>query len=226
MTDLRSDLPPLPYRVARLPLDHRGFPVPWFVQWFADDGKPSEPGVGTPDFRVVDTRKMVAAVKQRRCWICGDTMGVHLAFLIGPMCAVNRVTSEPPSHRQCAIFAAKACPFLSRPRMRRNEKDLPEQHQQAAGFHLDRNPGAACVWITKSYRRFKVYDGAPGVLFGIGPPEQTLWFTEGRNATRAEILASIESGLPVLQDIARKEGTAAVNALNAQCKSALKLIPA
>lgn len=116
----------IPDRIKRLPVDHRDFPVPWFVQWF-DDGKPSDFGIGTADFRVIDARKIGVAIRERRCWVCGDRLGVHLAFLIGPMCAVNRVISEPPSHRECAEFSAQTCPFLSRPRMRRNEVALNRQ---------------------------------------------------------------------------------------------------
>jgi hypothetical protein len=48
------DVPPA---VARLPQD-RGYPVPWFVQWFTDVDEPSEFGEGRPDFRVMDGRKL------------------------------------------------------------------------------------------------------------------------------------------------------------------------
>ena len=38
-------------------------------------------------------------------------MGVHKAFVIGPMCAVNRVIApEPPSHRDCGTFSARVLP--------------------------------------------------------------------------------------------------------------------
>jgi hypothetical protein len=221
MNEIRPTLPPLPQRMKKLLLDHRGFPVPWFVAWL-DDGKPCEPGRGSPDFRVIDTPKLGIAVRQRRCWICGQPLGVHLAFLIGPMCAVNRVISEPPSHRECAVFAATACPFLSEPRMRRNEKDLPE-HSDAAGFGLKRNPGAVCVWVTRSYKTFRPHAGAPGLLFKIGEPEETLWFANGRSATRAEVMESIESGLPLLR--AEQEGAGAVIALQSAVRQAMTLVP-
>jgi hypothetical protein len=211
---IRRTLPPLPARMKKLPLDHRGFPVPWFVAFIE----------GKPDFRVIDTPKIGIAIKQRRCWVCGEPLGVHMAFVIGPMCAVNRVISEPPSHRDCAIFSATACPFLMQPRMRRNEKDLPQDHKEAAGFGLKRNPGAACVWITRSYRPFRPHAGAPGLLFGIGEPEEVLWFAEGRKATRAEVMASIESGLPLLR--AEEEGPQAILALQSALTRALRLVPA
>jgi hypothetical protein len=66
------------------------------------------------------------------------------------MCAILRISGEPPSHRECAEFSARACPFLSRPDMVRREDRLPD----AAKFNplmLERNPGVAMVWITLSY---------------------------------------------------------------------------
>lgn len=217
-------LPAMPARIAKLPRDHRGFPVPWFVQWF-EDGKPGDYGKGQSDFRVVDSRKIGQAVKQRLCWVCGEPTGIFKAFVIGPMCAVNRVISEPPSHRECAIFSAIACPFLSRPRMKRNEKDLPEEGKEAAGFVIKRNPGVACVWVTKSFRPFRPQVGNIGVLFHLGEPVEVLWFSQSRPATREEVLASIESGYPLLAEMAEKDGRDGIRALVQARQRAMPLLP-
>lgn len=216
---------PLPARMKRLAVDHRGFPVPWFVQWMVD-GKPVDYGQGAPDFRVMDSRKLGRAVREKRCWVCGERLGVHLAFVIGPMCAINRVISEPPSHRECAEFSAKACPFLSRPRMRRNEKDLPSDHREAPGFGLKRNPGVACLWFTRSFRTFRAQVGNAGILFRLGEPEAVEWYANGRPATRNEVMASIDSGLPSLREPAEQEGPDAVKALEAAIAKAMPLLPA
>lgn len=224
-TNMNQSLPPVPPRVAKLPRDHRGFPVPWFVQWF-EGGQAGEPGVGVPDFRVVDSRKIGRAVKQKLCWVCGEPMGTFKAFVIGPMCAINRVISEPPSHRECAVFSATACPFLSKPRMKRNEKDLPEEGQEAAGFGIKRNPGVACVWITKSFRPFRPQMGNAGILFQLGEPTEVLWFAQSRTATRGEVLASIDSGFPLLVEMAEKDGPAGIMALAQARARALPLLPA
>lgn len=222
---LRPSLPPKPKRIARLPRDHRGFPVPWFVQWYCD-GQPSERGVGEPDFRVSIEEKIYRAHRQKLCWTCGEPLGVRLAFLIGPMCAVNRVISEPPSHFDCAEFSAKACPFLSQPRMRRNEKDLPEDRKSPAGFAFKRNPGCVCIWMTRSYSTFRPDMGAPGLLFRLGDPTAVYWLAEGRAATRAEVKASINSGLPSLTQVAQLQGRAAVVELDRQYAKAMRLLPA
>jgi hypothetical protein len=198
--ELRKELPPLPDRMKSLPLDERGFPVPWFVATV--DGK--------PDFRVIGPGKISAAVNKNLCWICGQPKGIYHAFVIGPMCAVNRVNSEPPSHLDCAEFAARACPFLIRPRMRRNDKDIPPDTKEPAGFHLPHNPGATCVWVTKRYQPFKVDNG---VLFRIGDPIDAIWYCEGRRASRAEVEVAIARGAPHLMDAANKDGIESLNEL-------------
>ncbi len=214
----------IPAKMRHLPVSPTGFPVPWFVAWF-DGGNPCEARKGVPDFRVIDTPKMGIAIKQKRCWVCGDRLGVHMAFVIGPMCALNRVISEPPSHRDCAIFSATACPFLSQPKMRRNERNMYDAGVQAPGFGLKRNPGCACVWITRKYKPFRPHAGADGVLFQLGEPEETLWFANGRKATRAEVMASIDSGLPSLRELAEQDGAEAVSFLNRQHREAMSLLP-
>lgn len=203
---------PLPDRMRRLPVDARGFPVPKFVPWF--DGK--------PEFRGFDGEHLRTCVRLKRCWLCGEPLGVHQTFVIGPMCAVNRVSSEPPSHHACAEYAAQACPFLSQPRMRRNEKDMPAG--EVAGVGLKRNPGVVLLWTTRSYTVFRPPNG--GVLFTVGEPETLEFFCEGRKARRAEIVASIESGLPLLREPAAQEGPEAVAELEKMIAVAMQLLPA
>jgi hypothetical protein len=203
---------PMPERIARLPRDDASRPVPWFVQWI--DGK--------PDFRVMDGDKLILATKERLCWVCGQRLGKYVAFVLGPMCAVNRINAEPPSHLTCAQFSVRTCPFLSTPRMHRRERDLPEDTAAPAGIAIKRNPGAAAVWVTVSYRPF---NPGNGILFRVGPPVDLFWYCEGREATRAEVMASIESGLPLLQKLADEEGPEARASLEKDYQQALKLLP-
>lgn len=202
---------PMPARIKSLPVNDKGFPVPWFVVWMKD-GLPVPPGEGVADFRCIDTPKVALAIKQHLCWVCGQKLGKHLAFTIGPMCSVTRVTAEPPEHLECAVFAAQACPFLVNPRMRRNEKDLPELRVEPAGEHIKRNPGAVCIWVTKSFKPFRVdpdplKPGQRDSLLNLGPAERLLWYTEGRKATFPEIIKAVESGYPILRESAKRGGT-------------------
>jgi hypothetical protein len=203
---------PMPDRIRRLPLSPKNMPVPWFVA-FID---------GVPDFRVIGPGKIAEAWKRHKCWVCGDVLGANLAMTLGPMCAINRTISEPPAHRECAIYSCMACPFLSNPRMRRNERGLPDDGQDAAGFGIKRNPGAVAVWITRGVWPFKVHNG---VLFTFDDPTEVLWFANGREATRAEVDHSISTGLPILFAEAEKEGPSAVAALRKAIARAEQYLP-
>jgi hypothetical protein len=204
--------PEAPPQIQRLPLDERGFPVPWFTPWIK----------GKPDFRAVYPDQSQKAHTKGLCWICGGrNIGVK-AFVIGPMCAVNRVSAEPPSHLSCARFAAVACPFLSRPLAKRADvSDL--NGQPPPGIMIERNPGVTLIWSTQTYRAEK-HD--TGLLFRIGAPIKTEWFAYGRAATRAEVVESIETGLPRLVEVAKQDGPLAMAELRKCLERAVKLVPA
>ena len=197
MVPIRSDLSrPLPLRMQKLPIDERGYPVPWFVAWF--DGK--------PEFRAMDPLKYRRAVKEHLCWVCGGALGVNVAFVAGPMCGINRTSAEPPSHYSCAEWSARNCPFLNNPRATRREDEVinnPQLVEQSAGNAICRNPGVAMVWVCRGYEIFK--DGKGGTLITMGEPDKVEWYCEGRVATRQEILNSIEAGLPALENVAKLE---------------------
>lgn len=208
----------LPGRIGRLPRNKAGYPVPWFVA-FID---------GVPDFRVIRAGGIQAALARKICWVCGTPFlrQEDRAFTIGPMCAVNRVSAEPPSHRDCAVWSAQQCPFLATPRMVRRDRRKPEGASNPAGIMLTRNPGVALVWVA-GYRSWGTRgDGSGGTLFDIGDCREALWFAEGREATRAEVLASIDSGLPLLQELAAQDGPESEAELARMHLAALAHVPA
>jgi hypothetical protein len=218
------DLPPPPARIARLPKDARGYPVPWFLAWMSmgEECDPAMPGA-EPDFRVIRRGARERAWEHRLCWICGGPMGVHRIYVIGPMCCVNRTTMEPPCHRECAEYAAIACPFLVRPRMRRLPIDMEKERLTVVGEMIERNPGVVCLYEARSARPF---NAGNGWLIRLGPPERVDFWAQGRKATRAEIMESITSGLPSLEALAKQEGAAAMAELNRLTHQTLKLLPA
>lgn len=209
---------PMPPRVAALPRNVAGYPIPWFVTTLPD---------GTRDFRVADSERHRDALRFRLCWICGGRLGATVAFTIGPMCAVNRISAEPAEHRDCAIYAAKVCPFLATPQMTRREGGLPEDMIDPAGVSIPRNPGVALVWVTRSFTWFRPRLGAPGYLSSLGDPTELLWYAQGRTATREEILASMESGLPTLQASCQmdRDPVTSRQALDLDYQRALALVP-
>jgi hypothetical protein len=201
MSTMAREIPTIPANMQHLPFDKRGFVVPWFVKWFD----------GEPEFRIADMAKLEAAIRYKLCWVCGKGLRAKAPnpFVIGPMCAINRTSSEPPSHIECARFSAKACPFLTMPKMRRREDDVTKDVPfGAGGFGLKRNPGVALLWFARSYEVRA--DGAGGFVLRMGDPSGVEWYCEGREATRAEVMQSIESGLPAVRAVAElQEGGAA-----------------
>ena len=206
----------IPNRIDRLPRNKAGYPVPWFVAWIG----------GTPDFRVSRPGCIQEAVARKLCWLCGVPFQRREqgAFVIGPMCAVNRVSAEPPSHVACAVYAAVNCPFLTTPNMVRRERHLPDGVVCPAGESIRRNPGVALVWVSRKWSTFR--DGNGGTLFDVGEPQAALWYAEGREATRSEVLVAIDSGLPLLAGVATVEGPDAVAALERLHERALAHVPA
>jgi hypothetical protein len=214
MPDLRPDLPPLPHRLKGLPVV-RGYPVPYFAARGPD---------GEYDFRLMDPAKFKAAIEQRRCWICGAPLLERLAFVVGPMCTINRTTAEPPSHGDCATWAAQACPFLAQRQVRRREAGLPDGLKPMPGIGFTRQPGVAVVWVTRSAELWQPAAGE--YLLTMGSPLAVSWYAHGRQATRAEVLVSIESGYPSLLALAEEEGPEAVAALTRLREAAEHWLPA
>jgi hypothetical protein len=197
MNCLRAGLPSLPPKMAHLPIDARGFPVPYFVAKVN----------GVPDHRIAEPDALQSCVERNLCWLCGTPLGRYKAFCIGPMCTITRTISEPPQHLECSLYAATACPFLTRPHAKRRDAGMPENTRPPSGMFLRRNPGAVCVWVTKSHRPFRYGDG---LLFDLGQPVAMYWYAEGRQATREEVNDSIVSGLAALRAEAERDGPAAV----------------
>jgi hypothetical protein len=203
--EIRPELPELPPRMRKLHVDRRGYPVPWFVAWVN----------GEPDHRIMATEKMRLAMQAKLCMICGEPLGGNVAFVIGPMCAINRTSSEPPSHVECADYSARACPFLTRPNMRRRPlgEELEAIKKPPPGQMIERNPGATGVWVTKAtaFRAWPAHRGGKGTLFDLGEkPSEVRWYCEGRPATRTEVQHSIDTGFHLLQAEASAQGAQAV----------------
>ena len=208
---LRFDLPEPPAKMAHLPKDDRGYPVPFFVAW---------PGM-KPEFRASSRQAVALCIQRSLCWVCGSPLNGERTFTIGPMCAINRVSSEPPAHRDCARYSAIACPFLSKPQMVRRENDLPGGIELGAGTSIRRNPGVTLLWFA---RGFKAERYPQGYLWHFTTePVMTEWYCRGRRATRQEVLDSIEAGMPALVDASRIDGSEAM--LAEHVKRGMRLLP-
>lgn len=216
----------MPARIDKLPRDIRGFPVPWFVDWM--DGPEGRRTV--PVFQAMDPHKLVAAIRHKKCWICGEQLGKFVTFTIGPMCVCNRLSAEPPGHLDCSTFAVMNCPFLASPLAKRRPFVTQdgtvvggsEEDYKGAGLMIARNPGVSAQWVTKSWN---VEREPQGFLFRIGPLERLKFWSQGRPATRAEVEHSVETGLPRLRAVAREhDGPAGQKLLERQIATMRALV--
>lgn len=215
MAAVRPDCLPLPAAMLGRPVEPRGYPVPWFAT--AVDG--------AWDLRVVRPERWAEAVRRQVCWVSGRPLGRYRAFVIGPMCTVNRVSADPPVTREIALWSARVCPFLSRPLARRNERGFEElgvRLEDQPGVMLTRNPGVVAVWVTHA-RGYRVL---PERLFRLEEnPMEVTWFTEGRHATRAEVLGALVAGFPALRELAERDGPEAVALAERMLDAALQFLP-
>lgn len=197
-TEHRRGLPPLPPKMNKRPLDHRGYPVPWFVAYVN----------GVWDFRVIDTPKLNIAVQQNLCWLCGRRLNKWHTFVIGPMCAISRTTAEPPCHYECAKYAAMACPFLTLPESRRNDAGLPDGTQEPAGVFIKGNPGICCLYSTQQRYRWWYPDASvPKYLIRMPRAERIEFYCHGRPATTEERTRAVDKALEMLQAAAAIDGS-------------------
>lgn len=157
---------PMPERIAALPRDGRGYPVPWFVPVI--DGK--------PDMQLLDERKQLRAIKERRCAVCGEPVGYWIAFITGPLGVANRVVNDPGMHEECARYAIAVCPFIARAGARRAAKHHPDSERAIGG--VDARPDRMALYVTRSYRAISP-DGR-NVLIRMAPAARIEWFVDGQ----------------------------------------------
>lgn len=214
MTTLRETVP-LPARMTSLPKDHRGFVVPWFVDWHN----------GEPFFPAMDPTKLVRAIRQRLCWVCGQPLGRNMTFVVGPMCTINRTSAEPPSHLDCALYSVQVCPFMVSPEMGRvPERKYGERGATEPGGIMEtRNPGAAIVWNTRDYT---VVRTPTGPICRLPDPTSVWWWIRGRLATRAEASERFDDAVRLLRGHAQRlDGPQAEPTLNKLIEVARRYLP-
>lgn len=209
---------PKPMGVARLPTNDQGYPIPWFVARLPD---------GNQDFRIGSLTKLRHAVTNNVCWICGASLSNSLlAFILGPMAVINRHSPEPPGHRECALYSIVTCPFLASPRMKRRRVKNPPKGL-ITPHTMSGNPGVLALWITTAYTQVTQPDRPATPLFRVDEPVSVYWLTEGRSATRKEVLLALGNRLPEMRALADNDIDAQASRaeLEAAYQRALRYIP-
>lgn len=185
-------------RMAKLEV-WQGHPVPWFVEWCeVDEGGKK---VMRPDFRIMSMVKWSLAVTRDLCWVCGQRLWKYKTFVSGPLLALTRTSYEPPSHKDCSIWAARNCPYLSNPEaVRREDKTKIDS---PGGLQVTGNTGIVLLWTTKRYNLLQGSDGSR--VIDIGKPDNIEWWTRRRPAKRAEVEAAMATRIPIMENVVATE---------------------
>ena len=161
----------IPARIARLTRDERGYPIP--VNVLVADG--------VPDFRTIDPTKVMWAAQHKRCALCGDPLGSHIAFVGGPRSMESRWFADAPMHRDCAIYALQVCPFLAAPSFG-YRKSVPDDTAVNLLVPTER-PEVFGLGVTRGYE-LAMHGGH--LLWHAKPFESLSWWKGGREVPAAQ----------------------------------------
>lgn len=196
---------PIPERMARLPKDVRGFPIPANV--LVVDGKPY--------FTINDeqwTREK--AIGERRCSLCGEALNAAW-FIGGPLSCFTEAGAfrDPPVHYSCGVYALQVCPYLVMPSYNKRLDDK-QAHQDRlaakAGVQtyidptvLDTRPPFFGVCQTKGYTARQVAGTLgfipvrPWIKYEVWSGGRHITDTDEMTALAAEYQAALDAGVEV-----------------------------
>lgn len=188
---LREDMKDPPRAMKGRPVDHRGYLVPWFVTLKDKEDR--------WDFATVTQQRLAEAIRFKKCWVSGEKLGRRVAFVIGPMCTINRIGADGPVKPDVGHWSAKVCPFLSRPLAVRAERE--DTKFANPGVMVTENPGICVVWVTDTHKFMKNKR-----LFHIGDPISATWYRNGVAMKPGEVIDHFDASAKRLQTFAAEEG--------------------
>ena len=162
---------PIPERLKAFPL-YKGFLV-HFTVWVGDNG--------VPDFRVVHEANRRRCMEEEWCSLCGQPLEKPLVFIGGPLCVEKRLFVDGPMHEDCALYAARTCPFLADPAYQDRPLDSSIAHALKDGAEaIDvaaAAPGRPARMALVYVNRYRLILDQPVIYFQIGPPLKVDWDT-------------------------------------------------
>lgn len=157
---------PMPPRVAKLPRDRRGYPIPHIVQ--------RDPQ-GLPLFTVNDANVTLRCIKRKLCPICGDRLDKTLWFVGGPSSAFHPqgVYFDTAMHHECMVYALKVCPYMANPNyhIMTNEKSIAALENRLGKGVVDntQDPGRPRPMVAVMCFGQTIIDNGPNQLPFIRP---------------------------------------------------------
>lgn len=121
--------PPIPASLAHRP-ERGGVALPWVNAGLAGGGV---------DFRSPHTARYEQAWKECLCQACGRPAGPRAVLVCGPRQVLTLRFDEPPACPPCALYASRACPFVSG-----RAVTYPDRPRITEGHRGGRCPDPAC----------------------------------------------------------------------------------
>ena len=171
-----------------------GFHVPYFVAWYRDKRHVDEREPGAvPSFPTIDKDREALCRRRSYCWICGKKLGAFKAFVVGPLAALQRISSEPPSHRECAVYAVQVCPFMVGGHDMR--EDPIHEGQDVIEEMSPKNEQLNVIWICRDYTLTPLDPSRGMFIYQMGDPVGVLVYHRGQPATLAQTMERVRSAI-------------------------------
>lgn len=126
------------------------------------------------NFTAISYPKVIECGRDHLCGICHKPLTYWIAFVGGPLSLQNRVYSDPPFHKECAVAAMTYCPHIRV----RNHRRTPDEKQPddfwAAPEAVFEKPDS---WIIALARGYKMFAHAGGLLFQPDTIKHSLKYT-------------------------------------------------
>jgi hypothetical protein len=147
---------PVPERIARLPRDPRGYPIPWNALSTEE----------TVFFTINNTKKTWEALRRALCPICGEQLGRWLWFVGGPRSAFDPggCYLDLPGHRACMEYALQVCPYLAAPKyLGRVDVIRPEKLPPEGRVLIDETmiPDRPEIFVAVACQKVEALDRSP-----------------------------------------------------------------
>jgi hypothetical protein len=190
---------PLPKRMQALPKDARGFPIPHIVAYDSH---------GKPQFTVNDQHKVLLALTDGLCAICGQPLPKSDVWMVGgPRSAFDPrgCYVDGPLHGDCARYALRVCPYLAVSMMKyRSMKDLEKMAGRFDGtkilFDPTVDPDRPILFAM--VRTEQIGMTPNGYLVPQRPYLDAEFWSGGEEMTRAEATVKLaEIGLDITKQI-------------------------
>ena len=172
-----------PKRVQKLP-EHQGLKIPYSVA--IDEG-------GKPNYNLTDAEKYITCIRENKCFICGQTLGKHKAFMLPPLAVLRLQHNIPPSHRDCAIWSAETLPSTLNNKPMLLSANDQKQPEQKTGLIMIAVTTKAIYTATNNSPEWSFTNKESEILIN-----EAHWYLDGKQVNYDEVQSHLNKALGVI----------------------------